>query len=223
MIWVSECDVPGVQAAQRGAPGEQREQQPPAAARRSGRACRWCASLARAVKKSTMMLPRRTWHSGMNSAMAAPAATPVSSKAPTMECAGGVAADQAAAGHQRDAGQQHAGQDGAELGQVFQDAQARSPLVVDGRARGGRHACPRLSGRRRGRRRASGRSAPQCAEAAPRRPPACRPPPPPPRLRACRCRSGRRAAAPRPPTGARWSRRCSRSAWTRCCAGGPGR
>jgi hypothetical protein len=42
-----------------------------------------------------------------------------------------------------------------------------------------------------------------------------------PRLRACRCRSGRRAAAPRRRTGARWSRPRSRSAWTRCCAGGP--
>ena len=37
-------------------------------------------SEALAVKKSTMMLPRRTWHHGMNRAMAAPAAEPESSK-----------------------------------------------------------------------------------------------------------------------------------------------
>src|SRR5688500_5559508 len=37
-----------------------------------------------AVKKSTMMLPRRNWHHGMNSAIAAPAAKPDSSNAPTM-------------------------------------------------------------------------------------------------------------------------------------------
>ena len=42
------------------------------------------AALARAVKKSTMMLPRRTWHQGRKSAMAAPAAEPESSKSPTM-------------------------------------------------------------------------------------------------------------------------------------------
>src|SRR5688500_17787863 len=45
----------------------------------------WVRALAFAVKKSTMMLPRLAWHKGMNIAMAAPAATPVSSKAPTME------------------------------------------------------------------------------------------------------------------------------------------
>src|SRR6185295_208426 len=41
-------------------------------------------SEALAVKKSTMMLPRRNWHHGRNSAIAAPAAAPVSSKSPTM-------------------------------------------------------------------------------------------------------------------------------------------
>ena len=35
-------------------------------------------------KKSTTMLPRLIWHQGMNSAMAAPVATPVNSKSPTM-------------------------------------------------------------------------------------------------------------------------------------------
>ena len=35
-----------------------------------------------AVKKSTMMFSRLSWHSGMNSAMAAPAPTPVNSKSP---------------------------------------------------------------------------------------------------------------------------------------------
>ena len=37
----------------------------------------------------------------------------------------------------------------------------------------------------------------------------------------CRCRSGRRAAIPRRPRGARWFRQCSRSTGQRCCAGGP--
>jgi hypothetical protein len=56
----------------------------PAAERQSGRACAWIASRWRvAVKKSTMMLPRRNWHHGRNRAMAAPATTPVNSKSPT--------------------------------------------------------------------------------------------------------------------------------------------
>ena len=42
------------------------------------------ASLALAVKKSTMMLAFLYWHKGMNKAMAAPVATPVNSKSPTM-------------------------------------------------------------------------------------------------------------------------------------------
>jgi hypothetical protein len=45
-----------------------------------------------------------------------------------------------------------------------------------------------------------------------------------------RCHTFRRAGVdqvarlqrPRPPTGARWFRRCSRSAWPHCCAGDPG-
>ncbi len=53
-------------------------------ARRSGRARRWSRADARAVKKSTMMLPRWNWHHGMKSAIAAPAAAPESSKSPTM-------------------------------------------------------------------------------------------------------------------------------------------
>ena len=47
------------------------------APKRSSRAL--TAEDARAVKKSTMMFWRRNWHQGMNSAMAAPAATAVSS------------------------------------------------------------------------------------------------------------------------------------------------
>ena len=50
--------------------------------KRSRRCCN--AGLAQAVKKSTLMLPRRAWHHGMNNAIAAPAAAPVSSKSPTM-------------------------------------------------------------------------------------------------------------------------------------------
>ena len=51
------------------------------APRRSRAAC--VRALAFTVKKSTMMLPRVTWHQGMNRAIAAPAARPVSSKSPT--------------------------------------------------------------------------------------------------------------------------------------------
>ena len=52
------------------------------APKRSSAAC--APAEAPAVKKSTMMLPRRTWHQGRKSAIAAPAAAPESSKSPTM-------------------------------------------------------------------------------------------------------------------------------------------
>ena len=42
------------------------------------------AALALAVKMSTTMLAFVNWQSGMNKAMAAPVATPVNSKSPTM-------------------------------------------------------------------------------------------------------------------------------------------
>jgi hypothetical protein len=96
----------------------------PAAARQSGPARAGWRQAGRAVKKSTMMLPRWNWHQGRNSAMAAPATTPVNLEVADDGPAHGVAADQADAGHQRDHGQQHAGQHGAGLCQFFKDAQA---------------------------------------------------------------------------------------------------
>ena len=81
---------------------------------------------ARAVKKSTMMLPRWNWHHGMKSAIAAPAAAPDSSKSPTIVDADEVAADQAAAGHQRHHGEQHAGENGAQLGERFEESHGGS-------------------------------------------------------------------------------------------------
>jgi hypothetical protein len=52
------------------------------APRRSSRSL--VRSDAREVKKSTMMLPRRSWHQGRNNATAAPAAAAESSKSPTI-------------------------------------------------------------------------------------------------------------------------------------------
>ena len=167
------CDFQALRPPMRGAPGEQRHRQRRAAARRSGRAASLVRADALAVKKSTMMLPRRSWHHGRNSAIAAPAAAPDSSKSPTIVMPIGVAADQADAGHQRDHGQQHAGEDGAELGQRFERSARRccsrrggAVRIVAARSVLGRRVIAHRQARRAPRRARSGSSGGSSAGAA---------------------------------------------------------